>query len=362
VTKKTTIYEFAQTEMNSIVLAMLELAERTGNFINPPAKTWDDLSSAEMLLCGKGCHIDDIKNLPSFENAWLARAAFPFSIETAATGSLYRRIQLFTDELIANAYAQSDNFTNINAAWIRENPQFLPIYMHVAGSFSKQELRKRIGSASDNSISKPAAEKIFAMLTDATRVGVTDESRVKERIKATVEGIVRDLVGRLLLEQFVASALSRHKVPFKREEEYKNLEGVVYDFRADFVVPNEKAPMAFLEVRKSSSRHASLYAKDKMFSAINWKGRHPECLGVLIIDGPWTEVTLKIMSRIFDYVIPINQVDEVAAKIRAYLDGDKSVLQWLIDFKIMRFHPDRPPEAAAKVEIAPDELIDSIEA
>ena len=102
-----------------------------------------------------------------------------------------------------------------------------------------------------------------------------------------------------------------------------------------------------------------MYAKDKMFSAINWKGQHPKCLGVLIIDGPWTEVTLKIMSRIFDYVIPINQVDEVATKIRAYLDGDTSVLQWLINFNIMRFRPDGTLAPAEKVQIRPEELVDA---
>ncbi|MHC5615341.1 MAG: hypothetical protein ACYTXA_31335 [Nostoc sp.] len=56
-----------------------------------------------------------------------------------------------------------------------------------------------------------------------------------------------------------------------RESEYKTLRGVIYDFRADFVIPDAQNPLAFIEVRKSSSRHASLYAKDKMFFAINWK-------------------------------------------------------------------------------------------
>jgi hypothetical protein len=41
----------------------------------------------------------------------------------------------------------------------------------------------------------------------------------------------------------------------------------------------------FIEVRKSSSRHASLYAKDKMFSAINWKGKTPDLLAALVVDG-----------------------------------------------------------------------------
>jgi predicted Rdx family selenoprotein len=314
-----------------------------------------------MLLCGKGYHIDDLPTLPSLDNAWVARLAVPFSIELAATGTLYKRLKVFTDQLIADAYASSKDFREISAAWIYQNPQFLPVFMHVAGAFSKQELKKQIGSATDKSISKPASVKIAALLQRASEGGVPEPTRIKERIRATVEGIVRDLVGRLLLEQFVASALARHGVPFKREEEYKNLEGVVYDFRSDFVVPNENQPLAFLEVRKSSSRHASLYAKDKMFSAINWKGRHQKCLAVLIIDGPWTEVTLKIMSRVFDYVIPINQVDEVAMKIRAYLDGDVSILQWLVNFNIMRFRADGTLVPAEKVQVKPEDLLDSDE-
>lgn len=180
---------------------------------------------------------------------------------------------------------------------------------------------------------------------------------MRERIRATVEGIVRDLVGRLLLEEFVASALTRQKLLFKREEEYVSLEGVLYDFRADFVVPNETNPMAFLEVRKSSSRHASLYAKDKMFSAINWKGKHPKCLGVLVVDGPWTEITLTIMSQIFDYVVPINQVSEVAEKIRAYIDGDISVLQWLVHFSILKHLPGGETAPASKIA-APAEALE----
>jgi hypothetical protein len=355
---KITIYDFAQTEMNEIILKMLDLSEKSHNFTEPSAEIWKDRLQAEMLLCGKGYHIDDIASMPSLENAWLGRLALPFSIELAATGTLYKKIQAFTDKLISDAYAATDDFKKISPDWIHDNPQYLPVYMHVAGAFSKQELKKQIGSASDKSISGPASKKIAELLIQAAKSTVPATEHVKQRIKATVEGIVRDLVGRLLLEQFVATALSRHGVPFKREDEYKSLEGVVYDFRADFVVPNEVAPMAFLEVRKSSSRHASLYAKDKMFSAINWKGQHSKCLGVLIIDGPWTDVTLKIMSRIFDYVVPINQVDEVAAKIKSYLNGDMSALQWLIHFKIMKIQGDGTQVPAEKVQLRPDEIVE----
>ena len=100
------------------------------------------------------------------------------------------------------------------------------------------------------------------------------------------------------------------------------------------MIPNVSEPKAFIEVRKSSARHASLYAKDKMFSAINWKGKHKECLGIIVVDGPWTVSSLEVMSRVFDYVVPIEKSQEVARKVRQYLDGDNSVLRWLIQFSI----------------------------
>ena len=137
-----------------------------------------------------------------------------------------------------------------------------------------------------------------------------------------------------MLESIVESALTVAGVPFKREEEYASLSGVVYDFRADFIVPNEVSPKAFIEVRKSSSRHASLYAKDKMFSAINWKGKHRDMLAVLVVDGEWTAETLRVMANVFDYVVPLRHVNDLARAIAEYLAGDTKKLKWLIDFKI----------------------------
>ena len=123
-------------------------------------------------------------------------------------------------------------------------------------------------------------------------------------------------------------------IPFQRENEYPSLPGVVYDFRADFIIPNIDGPKAFIEVRKSSSRHASLYAKDKMFSAINWKGYNTQLLAILIVDGEWTKETLRVMANVFDYVIPISRVPELTDTLEAYLAGDNSRLKWLIQFRI----------------------------
>jgi hypothetical protein len=197
-----------------------------------------------------------------------------------------------------------------------------------------------VGSVSDNAISKPAAERLAALLRDRVIAADVNKGEILQRLESTLEGIVRDLVGRVLLESIVESALLEQSVPYKRESEYQSLKGVIYDFRADFVLPDSDQPKAFIEVRKSSSRHASLYAKDKMFSAINWKGQNAKLLAVLVVDGEWTGETLRVMAKVFDYVVPIGKVTGLVETLKSYLEGDDSKLKWLIEFRITAFqHP-----------------------
>ena len=87
-------------------------------------------------------------------------------------------------------------------------------------------------------------------------------------------------------------------------------------------------------MRKSSSRHASLYAKDKRFSAINWKGYNSNLLGVLVVDGEWTGQTLRVMANVFDYVVPLERINDLAQTLYTYINGDRSKLKWLIQFSI----------------------------
>jgi hypothetical protein len=225
-------------------------------------------------------------------------------------------------------------FTVLDPAFISAHSQYLPFLQHVGGLFSKAQLKRQVGSVSDTSISRPAGERLAAYLADRVDPASIRKGEILRRLDSTLEGIVRDLIGRLLLESVVASALERERLPFVREKDYAGLTGVVYDFRADFVLPNAEAPKAFVEVRKSSTRHASLYAKDKMFSAINWKGHRRDLLGVLVVDGPWTGATLQILAKVFDYVVPLGRSAELAQTIAAYLAGDTSKLRWLIDFRI----------------------------
>lgn len=331
------IYQFASATMKTIVARLVELASVSHEFNSPDEAIWQDEEATQLLLCGKGIHISAIPPVSARRAVWLSRAAIDYDLENAATQLLYQELARFTDDMITCAFQQTNGLQDVTPEWICQNPQFLPIIMHATGTFSKQQLKKIVGNVSDKRVSKPAAARIVDLLRSSAAT-LASEVQVAERLKATVEGIVRDLVGRMLLETFVGSGLDRAGVPYRRERDYAALQGVVYDFRADFVIPNENEPKAFIEVRKSSERHASLYAKDKMFSAINWKGRHADCLGILVVHGPWTAASLHILTKVFDYVVPVSKVPEVAQLVRQYLEGDTSVLRWLITFRIDPHH------------------------
>jgi hypothetical protein len=71
-----------------------------------------------------------------------------------------------------------------------------------------------------------------------------------------------------------------------------------------------------------------------MFSAINWKGKRKDMLAILVVDGEWTGETLRVMAKVFDYVVPISRIPELVETVGAYLAGDTSKLKWLIEFRI----------------------------
>lgn len=328
-----TLYQLADAEIRSCIEDYLALARDTNGFTAVTEDTIDTERKAVIVLAGVNASTD--KTSPqSVVREWERRKAIPLDVEAGITAGVYTNIRGAGVQYLEEVKNGTNSFKEWDPEFIKRNPHTLPLLQHLAGIFSKAALIKQVGSVSDNNISAPAADRLSAIL--AARVIPDDvrEGEILKRLESTLEGIVRDLIGRVMLESIVESALKDAGVPFKREQEYARLPGVVYDFRADFVVPDEVDPQAFIEVRKSSSRHASLYAKDKMFSAINWKGKHRDILAILVVDGEWTAETLKVMARIFDYVVPLRHVNDLATTISEYLDGDRSKLKWLIEFSI----------------------------
>lgn len=329
-----TIYQFATQAMNDEIARYLDLVKATSALTNV---THCELATPEvrqLFAAGIDSHIPAACTDPAgfLVTEHKRKAALTFDVEAAVCSGVYRRIREYASSLYDEASRLTSGFTEFDHEIIRGNAFLLPVFQN-ATRLSKAQLVKRVGSASDTSISKGATEKLAALLVamdhDAFR-----KDTVLQRLEITLEGIVRDLVGRVLLEEVVMHALNEEGVAFLREHEYPSVTGVVYDFRADFVLPNHENPVAFIEVRKSSSRHASLYAKDKMFSAINWKGKHKGLIGVVVVEGEWTQAALKIMASVFDYVVPLARTPELAKILRKAQDGDQSVLRWIIDFSI----------------------------
>ena len=327
-----TLYRIADTEIRKCIASYLALARDTAGLTNIQQKHLVDDRVRAIVLAGFGV-LHDLPPEEAYEET-KRRQAVPFDLESAIVAGVYRDIRQAGLEFLDAVELQTKGFTTFDAKLIRSNPHLLPLFQHLGGFFSKAALKKFVGSVSDNTISARAAARLAELLSERVDPAQVNKGEILKRLESTLEGIVRDLVGRVLLESIVDSALSERGIPYQREEQYAALPGVVYDFRADFVVPSADQPLAFIEVRKSSSRHASLYAKDKMFSAINWKGRHENLLGVLVVDGEWTGETLRVMANVFDYVVPVGRVADLVETLDAYLHGDTSKLKWLIEFRI----------------------------
>lgn len=313
----------------------LELVEQSNGFEKLAEVHLKNPETAILFSAGIGHPLDlNQKNYSSFLlKEYHRKSAVPFDVENAVSVGVYGKIRPYAELLYETAEKITDNFSVFRPDSLKNNPFLLPVFQNMLG-LSKAQLKKKVGSVSDSSISGPASERLAEVLFDAIRPTKIIKSNILQRLEITLEGIVRDLVGRILFEEIVAHSLNKYGVTYSRESEYTSLSGVVYDFRSDFIIPNPTNPLAFIEVRKSSSRHASLYAKDKMFSAINWKGRYKNLIGVIVVEGDWTQSTLEIMSRVFDYVVPLKKAPLLAKIIRRALEGDKSILRWLIDFKI----------------------------
>ncbi len=330
-----TLSAVALASMERFIAAYLALSKATAGFTALDKANLSKLENRLIVAHGLALDLEAETATPKEILDEAARtSAVGFDTEPAITAGVYRDLRAYATELVEKLNQISNGFSVFSADAICANPKLLPFLQKLAGFRSKSEMKRAVGNASDHAIPAASAQKLAELIARASRGRSISRNVMLESVEPTLEGIVRDLVGKVLLESVVADALTSEGVKFVREKEYESLRGVVYDFRADFLIPDAANPKAFIEVRKSSTRHASLYAKDKMFSAINWKGRNKDLLAVLIVDGPWTRETLTVMAKVFDYVTPLSRSAETAAAIKAYVNGDKSKLKWLIQFSI----------------------------
>jgi len=330
-----TIYQLAHEAMNVEIKRYLDLLNLSNGLENIREEYLSEPDTAKLFAAGIGA--EWLENESDFTKQLIAerqrKSAVPFDVEQAVTVGVYNQIRPYAATLFDEAEKLTNSFTTFDANTLHQTPLLLPVFQNLL-TLNKAQLKNKVGAVSDTGFSKPSAKRLAVLLKSTIKPQQISKSQILQRLEITMEGIVRDLVGRILFEEVVANALSNQGVEYKRENEYSSLAGVVYDFRADFVIPEPSNPIAFIEVRKSSSRHASLYAKDEMFSAINWKGHHKRLIGVIIVGGDWTQATLRVMARVFDYVVPLNKCTELAKILKSALAGDETVLKWLIELSI----------------------------
>jgi hypothetical protein len=265
-----TLYQLADAEIRLCIFDYLELAEQTLGLTNIEQSHVNTSRKAVILLAGLNASIDDLS--PVFVvSEWKRRKAVPFDVETGITNGVYNNIRGAGAAYLEEVKAASSGYTDWPSDFIKSNPHTLPILQHLSGIFSKAALKKQVGSVADTSISGPASQRLSTLLQERVDPENVREGEILKRLESTLEGIVRDLVGRVMLESIVESALLSENVPFKREDEYASLAGVIYDHRADFVVPNETTPLAFIEVRKSSSRHPLLKGQNVFCNKLEGK-------------------------------------------------------------------------------------------
>lgn len=330
-----TFYRIAGGAMKTYIRRYLELSKKTRGFQAYEGVTLADREEKLILIAGYKLPLDPgSANQDEILNEIQRMPAVNIETEEAITRGVYEKVREYSVVLVERIWTISKECTQFSPELISSNPDLLAYFQQLAGFRSKSELKKEIGNASDQRIPPKAAAKLFERIgKHLSEVKFTKE-KLAQSVEPMFEGIVRDLVGKVMLENVVADALDTLGVAYRREVENERIEGVVYSNRPDFVIPDGATPLVFIEVRKSSTRHASLYAKDKMFSAVNWKGRHQNLLGVLIVEGPWTQETLRVMANVFDYVIPLSKSLVAAEVIKAYVNGDRSKLRWLITFKV----------------------------
>ena len=115
-----TLYQRAKSEMREITRNLLQLSADTAGFTNPSDEIWQNETAHRFLLTGLGYPRQSIPELTNGKDAWLARSAQTFNIELAATSALYERLEPFIVEMIAKAYGETHDFSDVNSEWIRE--------------------------------------------------------------------------------------------------------------------------------------------------------------------------------------------------------------------------------------------------
>lgn len=311
--------ETASEEMRAVSACLQSLFLSTAGFSEVSE---DDFSCPErgpILLAGK--RLSCLGSAKANRSAWKT-SDNDFEHAVAAGQVVAGKLRIRAAEIVDFVFDQTAQLTNVTPDWIMAHPYTLPVFVNATGTVSKKKFKShfKLTNASDRSMGR----------TDATRIaeGIQADMALAPReivagMESLIEGIVRDQIGKVVNEAFIQQALDRLGVPYVRDEGGSNqIEGLVSASRADIAAPDNNNPKVFIEVRKSTANHASLYASSLMFSALDRRGRHPDSLAIMLYDGAWSGATKALMENAFHYVFHVLESDRAAEIVHRHLSGE----------------------------------------
>ena len=160
-----TLYKIANDEIRRCIDVYLKLAEQSKGLSALLPEHLPENRGRIIVMAGLGVAVRSA-TAEEVCTEWQRRQAISFDLETGITAGVYTNLRTVAEAFYEQLSEATDGFTRFDTGYLAENPYLLPLLQHLAGVFSKAKLKELVGSVSDNSISKPAAERLSRLLTE----------------------------------------------------------------------------------------------------------------------------------------------------------------------------------------------------
>ncbi|MHC5822777.1 MAG: hypothetical protein ACYT04_44820, partial [Nostoc sp.] len=198
-TESTTFYKVASDAMEDYIKIYLGLSKHSNGFSNIQNLDLTSRHSRVVVIHGLSLELDpDTSTSEEIKREAERMLAVSLDTESAITAGVYERMRFFANFLVDNLFKETDDLRFLPPEYLSANPGLLPLFQQLAGLRSKSELKREVGNVSDKSISKVVANKIVERINRNLRTRPFSKERLLQSVEPTLEGIVRDLVGKVL--------------------------------------------------------------------------------------------------------------------------------------------------------------------
>jgi hypothetical protein len=315
-----TLSEEGAIHVHAASVMLQKLCEETFCFVLVNEGHFKDPKQSEFLLSGKRIRSSGVP-LQDFQ-AW-NKSKKKFDHAKAVSDLVSQMLRDYAEKLVSHICLETRHFEIIEPQWIVDNPSWFPVIVNAMGSGSIKEFKAKfsLNSVRGRTISLLDAKRLVEALKGHKK---RTEQEIVASLETSIEGIVRDLIGKVINEDFVKLALDAKGLSYARDTGgnaiIKTSGGGAS--RVDFVLPSVTEPNAFIEVRKTSSGHAATYAASLAWVVVSRLSQYPNCLAILVYDGEWTKPALATLESVFDHVFHVFESDKAAEVVRRHLEGE----------------------------------------